>query len=228
MTADEEGIRLFAADPSMVCLVDLTLQPDLFNRFTAPDQQIEFAVNTETLKKKVQNARKGDTLTFRVTRERKHGTWKHTLHVAITNDGVTTTFQVPELESDTEHPSTSDLEFDGTAIVAVDKLTEALKCLSGSVRFRLEPWRLLLESNDTEDGTQVQIVNTSDHLHAVELSGDPAASVFAAEYLAPVTKLRHTVERVTLWLGTDFPMQVTAEHNTYQWRYVVAPRIEDH
>lgn len=228
VTISEDGLRFLAADAAMVAMIDLTLHPALFDRWQPPAKAVTFGLNADEFKDKVGEAKQGDELTLSVTEERVDGSVKPVLHITIYRDGIRTTMSLPSLALDEDdQPETDDLEFAGEALVALDPLRDAIKNLGDSIQFTLDEEGLTLTSADAEAGSRVAFPANSDHIHAINLNNGPVSSRYAQDYLDAIRKLKHTVDRVTVRFGTDFPLQVSVDQDRFHMVYTLAPRIEE-
>lgn len=227
---NEKGIRFRAADPSKVGMIDLVLEPDAFSNYQPPEKELYFQVNAEDLKDKVTEARKGDRLTFSVTHEQVQESREPVLHVSVRSDGVESTFSLPTTQVDEEdQPDTENLEFDGSAVVAMEKFTKAINRMDDSMQLTLTEDQLVLESSGDGESqsTRVTFPENSDHLHAVKLEDGRVRSLYSRDYLENIKQLKQVVKRATLSFSSDYPLRVEASNNWFQLEYTVAPRIEE-
>lgn len=223
VTINQDGVRLRATDPKMVGLIDLHLKPAFFTQYQAPKATHKFAIDTGDFKQRICEARKGDTVRLAVTDE--HET--RTVRVTVDDRGMTSTFTIPtnSLEDD-EIPETDDLEFTGRAVVAVGALKDAIDRMGTSAQLTLHDDRLVIESTTENGAASVEFLEGSDHLHAIHLDDGPITASYATDYLKHVIKLKNTVDRVHLRFGTDYPLRIEADRDTFAAAYTLAPRIE--
>jgi len=215
---DRKGVRFHATDPGMVALIDLRLKPDQFATFDAPSP-VEFGIDMDEVKRRVCEARKGDDVTLAVTDDTNPE-----MRVTVDDRGMKSTFTI---ESDTldsgDKPETDDLTFSGEAVVALDKLKDAVDRMGDSAEFTLREDQLVIES----DASRVALLEASDHIHGITLDDGPVTAIYSTDYLEHVMKLKNTVSRVRLRFGDDFPLRVKADRDRFSVAYTLAPRIEE-
>lgn len=224
VTINENGIRIRAADAALVGLIDLQLKPDFFTQYQTPhDTNHEFGIDVGELKKRICEARKGDAVRLTITNENR----ERQVRVSVDDRGMTSTFTIPTntLEED-ETPESDELEFAGSAVVAVGALKDAFNRMGDSTRLFLYRDRLVIESTSEEGAASVELVDGSDHIHAIHLDDDPISAMYATDHLQTVTRLNNTVGHVKLQFGTDYPIRVGADRNKFTVEYTLAPRIE--
>lgn len=222
---DTTGIKFKSADAALVALVDLQLKPELFNRFHAPEDAITFNIDVEELKDYITEANQGDDLTLAVTEEPDG----YQLHLSIWHDGVTTTFTLDTMDPDDEEAEefgTDELEYTRTARIALDQLVNAIDTMDTSIDLRLDREGLQIDSDTGDTRAAVEIPASSDYLHAVTAE-EPATSSFSVDYLASLKKLKRTIDRVYIAMGTDYPLRLETDQDRFRYRFYLAPRIEE-
>lgn len=221
-----DGVRFLTADPAMVGMMDVVLRPEMFGRFEYDDDQpTRFKIDVDELYGRVSEAKKGDRVTLSY-RHKGHG--EYAVDVKVWHDGITSTFTLDAGDADeSDVPSQEELEFTGSALVALPMFRAAIQKMGSSIELVLDEDQIVMQS-DTDDGTaRVRFPDGSDHLHAVNLADGGVRSLYAKDYLEMVKSLRKTVKRVQLQFGTDFPLKLSVDEDRFAWEYIVAPRIEE-
>lgn len=227
-TFSDTGIQTKAVDSSMVSMADLALRPEFFDYYQFNrDRHVEIGVNMGELKKKVGQARKGDTLTLFIKEKQGRGRHEPHLYVEVDNDGVVSTFELEHQDlSEEDKPDTSGLEFSGSVIVSLEKLKDAVDRIDEHARFRLRENQLTIV--DDGDFTKVSFPESSNHARNIQLEDGELKSNHSTDYLDTVSKLKHTVDELRVCMGNDFPIKFEAVQTlSFRFSYIVAPRIEE-
>lgn len=227
VSVGQDGVRFRTADRAMISLIDVVLKPAFFGGYEYNRQKPNlFLVDVGALKDRVSEAKKGDRLKL-IIREAT-GAATPVIDVKVWSDGITSTFTLPTSEADeVDVPSTEDLEFSGSALVAVPMFRAAIQKMGESTQFTLREDRFVMASDVDNQVARVRFPDGSDHLHAVRLSEGPVCSMYSTEYLEIVKGLKHTVQRLRLQFGTDHPLKLGTSNDRFELSFVLAPRIEE-
>lgn len=226
VTVSDDGMRLVAADPSMVGMVNLLLKPAMFEQWEPPADPVTFHLNVDTLKKRVCEARKGDTVGFAL-RPNPPGDAEYLFDVSISN-GVETRFAQPTLDLDEVDRPETDLEFSGAATVTADAFCDAVKRMNDTVAFTLRNDRLVMKSEgDDEHRAAVAFTDDTNAIRDIRVDDGAAKSLYSTDYVESVVRLKKAVNRFRVELGTDFPIRVTTDESRFKLAYIIAPRIEE-
>ena len=219
----EDGIRLVAADPAMVALVDLRLEEGSFETYEV-DEEDKIGLNLENLYSILRRANSDDSVTLEVDEEQAD------FH--ITMEGASTrNFSLPILNlSEDDIPSVDDLDqFTATVDMESSLFSDAIgdaMVVGDSVVFESDGDSLEIVAEGDQSTVDFRVDEESPGV--VEIDGADARSMFALEYLNKMSGAKSISENTRLRIGEDFPMRVefTAPENA-SLSFILAPRIEE-
>lgn len=217
----EDGIKLVAADPAMVALVDFKIQEDVFESYDL-DGEEKIGLNLENFYSILRRANSGDTITFETRDDSK-------FYIVMENSS-TREFSLPILNlSEDDIPTTDDLEYKVTAELETAVLESAVKdalVVGESVVFESSDSDITISSEGDQSDMDFNISGDADGV--LEFSGGDARSMFSLDYLNSMIKAKKLSDTVGLSLGDDFPMRLTFEvPDEATLNFVLAPRIEE-
>lgn len=221
-----DGVRFLTADPALVGMIDLVLKPGFFGRYRCDVEDRElFRVDAGVLKDRISEAKKGDRVNLVLRRTQRN---ERMLDVKVWSDGITSTFTLQTMDADaSDVPSTEELEFAGAAIVALPMFRAAVQKMGPSTQFTLREDRFVMASDVEEQVARVRFPDSSDHLHGVRLSDGPVCALYSTDYLDIVKGLQHTVKRLRVQFGTDYPLKLSTDNDRFAFAFILAPRIEE-
>ncbi|MDY6777445.1 MAG: proliferating cell nuclear antigen (pcna), partial [Candidatus Nanohaloarchaea archaeon] len=195
---NDDGIRLVAADPAMVALVEFMLEKEAFNSYDI-DETKEIGINLENLYSILRRADSSDTLTLELKDDSK-------LVVRIEN-GSTRTFSLPLLNIDQDDVSVDDLDFTVEADFKSATLSQGINdaaVVSDSVTINADSEAVVINAEGDNTDAEFRIEEGSDGM--MELDADEAVkSMFSLDYLKKIMKAEKLSDTVRVRMGDDFP-----------------------
>jgi proliferating cell nuclear antigen len=216
----EDGLKLVAADPALVGLVDFKIEKDVFETYEL-DEETKVGLNIENLYSILRRANSDDKITFEVDDSK--------FHIKMENSS-TRNFSLPILNlSEDDIPETDQLGFDFEAELEASVLEGAVKdsmVVSDAVT---------VSANDTElniraegDQSNADFTITADSEGVIMMNGEPVESMFSLDYLSKMIGAKKLSDNVTIKLGDDFPMRLEfVRPDEVNLSFVLAPRIEE-
>ncbi len=218
---DEEGLKLKAADPAMVSLVDFKLLKDSFESYEVEGEN-EIGLNLEKMYSIIRRVKSDDKLVFELKDE-------SSFVIKITN-GSTRTFSLPVLNIDEETPQTSQLDFNVEAEFNSSTLSRGVgdvSIIGESVTFEADEDAIILKSEGDNTDAEYKIEKGSEGLLELTAEGK-AKSMFSMDYLKKMIKAEKLSDTVKVSLGNDFPMRLDFEvPDKLELGFILAPRIEE-
>jgi len=218
----EDGVKLIAADPAMVALVDFKIEKDVFEDYEL-DEESKVGLNLENFYSILRRANSDDTITFEVKEDESK------FYIKMENSS-TRNFSLPILNlSEDDIPSTDQLDFSVTAELETSVLENAIKdamVVGDSVTVSADSSQIKIASEG--DQSNVDFTISGDSPGVMELSGEEAKSMFSLDYLNSMTGAKKLSSNVELKLGEDFPMRLNfTVPEQARLSFVLAPRIEE-
>lgn len=219
----QDGVRLVAADPAMVAMVDFELEPDAFETFEC-EEDTHIGVNIEDLYSIVRRAGSGETLVLELDEEERN------LDITMQN-GSERSFSIALLNLDEEDiPSTDDLEFSVSADLSTDVLSDAVgdaSVVGDAVTVSADPEAVQLVAEGDSSQVETTIRQGSQGLMDLEADGE-VRSMFSLDYLNKMMKAEKLTDSMHVRLGDDFPMRMEFQvPEKLQLSFILAPRIEE-
>lgn len=219
----DEGVKLVAADPAMVGLVDFRLEKDVFETYEIDEEQ-KVGLNIENFYSILRRANSGDTITLEVDEDSSK--FKITMENSSIRD-----FSLPILNlSEDDIPSVGDLDqFTFNAELDTSVLEGAIKdamVVSDAVTITADGSSLQISAEGDQSGVDFTVQEGAEGVH--EMSGSDARSMFSLDYLSKMIGAKKLSDIVTVKLGQDFPMRMEfIRPDEVELNFVLAPRIEE-
>lgn len=219
---EEDGIKLIAADPAMVALVDFKIEKDVFENYEL-DEGDKVGLNLENLYSILRRANSGDTITLELDEDESK------FHITMENSS-TRNFSLPILNlSEDDIPSTDQLDFSVTAELEASVLESAIKdalVVGDSVTVSATDEELKIVSEGDQSNVDFTISGESEGVMSLE--GSEASSMFSLDYLNSMIGAKSLSNVVEIRLGDDFPMRLNFDvPDEARLSFVLAPRIEE-
>ncbi|MFB6203461.1 MAG: proliferating cell nuclear antigen (pcna) [Candidatus Nanohaloarchaea archaeon] len=220
---EDDGIKLVAADPAMVALVDFRLEEEAFEEYEL-DEETKIGLNLENLYSILRRTKSDDTITFEVRDDDSK--------FYITMEGASTReFSLPILNlSEDDIPSTDDLDFSFEAELSTSIVEDAIKdamVVSDSVVVEADSDTITISSEGDQSNVEFNLSSDSDAVIEIEKDGH-GKSMFSLDYLSDMVGAKKLADTVAVKMGEDFPMRMEFEQpDRARLSFVLAPRIEE-
>lgn len=216
----QDGLKLTAADPAMVALVDFQLEKDAFETYEV-EEDTEAGVNLEKLYSILRRAKSSEKLVLELS--------DSSFILRIKNQS-TRTFSLPLLNIDEEVPSTDQLEFSVEADFKSSVLSNGIgdaSVVGDAVTISADGDAVTLQAEGNNSNVEFKIEKGSDGLLELESTGK-AHSMFSLDYLNKMIKAEKLSDTVKVRMGEDFPMRLDFEiPEKLRLGFILAPRIEE-
>lgn len=218
---NEDGIKLIAADPAMVGLVDFQILNEAFESYEIEDEK-EAGLNIEKLYSIIKRTKSSDTLKLELEDNK--------LNITIENSS-TRNFSLPVLDLDEEDiPTTQDLEFDAKADLKTSVLDKAIgdaSIVGETITLTADSDNLNIKSEGDSTDVEFNIEKGSEGL--LELTAEESIeSMFSIDYLNKMMKGKKLADSVTLNMGNEYPMRLDFKvPDKLELSFILAPRIEE-
>jgi len=217
---EEDGMKLIAADPALVGLVDFKIEEEVFNEFDLDEEEM-VGLNIENLYSILRRANADDTITFELEDSR--------FHITMENSS-TRNFSLPVLNlSEDDIPETDQLAFDFEAELEASVLEGAVKdamVVSDAVTVTANDAELNIKAEGDQSNAEFTITDGSEGV--ISMDGEPVKSMFSLDYLSKMIGAKKLADNVTIKLGDDFPMRMEfVRPDEVNLSFVLAPRIEE-
>lgn len=217
---EDDGMKLVAADPALVGLVDFKIFEEVFEEYELEDED-KIGLNIENLYSILRRANADDTITFEVEESR--------FHITMENSS-TRNFSLPILNlSEDDIPEVGGLDFDFEAELEASVLEGAIKdsmVVSDAVTISASDEELNIRAEGDQSNADFTITSGSEGV--IAMSGDPVKSMFSLDYLSKMIGAKKLSDNVTVKLGDDFPMRLEfVRPDELDLSFVLAPRIEE-
>ncbi|WP_414836941.1 proliferating cell nuclear antigen (pcna) [Candidatus Nanohalococcus occultus] len=218
---NEDGVKLVAADPAMVALVDFKIEKDVFESYDL-DEETNVGLNLENLYSILRRANSDDKIILETRGDSK-------FYITMESSSVRE-FSLPILNlSEDDMPSTDDLEYAVTAELETSVLESAVKdalVVGDSVVIESDNAGLRVKAEGDQSNVEFEIDGDAEGV--LEFSGGNARSMFSLDYLNDMTGAKKLSDTVKLSIGDDFPMRLEFEvPDEALLSFVLAPRIEE-
>ncbi len=219
---EEDGIKLVAADPAMVGLVDFKLQEEVFESFEL-DEETKVGLNLENFYSILRRANSDDIITLELKEDDSK------FHITMENSS-TRNFSLPILNlSEDDIPSTDQLDFSFEAELETQVLEGAIKdamVVSDAVTVSADGESLEISADGDQSNVNFKIKEGSEGV--LDMEGGDAKSMFSLDYLSKMIGAKKLNDNVTVKLGEDFPMRLEfVVPDEVDLSFVLAPRIEE-
>jgi len=213
---NEDGLSVQAVDPASVGMVDVSLPKEDFAQYEADGELL--GLNLVRFGEVVGMGNSGDTVALELNEETRK------LRVKI--GGLRYTLALIDPDSIHQEPTVPDLdnaEFD----VVGEEIQTAVKAaglVSDHMGLRHDHGSLEGFAEGDTDDVSVDM----DTVDGRDIPDDEEASLFSLDYLDAMAKGLPKDSDVTVELGDDYPVKMTAELAEYgEMTYLLAPRIEN-
>ena len=218
----EDGVKLIAADPAMVALVDFKLEEDVFEDYEL-EEETKVGLNLENFYSILRRANSDDTITLSVQEEGSQ------FEIKMENSS-TRNFSLPILNlSEDDIPSTDNLDFNVTAELETRVLENAIKdalVVGDSVTVSSNGSHLKIAAEGDQSNVDFTIEEGSEGI--MEIEGTEASSMFSLDYLNSMVGAKKISDVMELRLGDDSPARLNFEvPEKARLSFVLAPRIEE-
>ena len=218
----EDGVKLIAADPAMVALVDFQIEKDVFENYELEGDE-KIGLNLENLYSILRRANSDDTITFEVGEDDSQ-------FKIIMENSSTRNFSLPILNlSEDDIPSTDQLEFTVDVDMETKVLEDAIKdalVVGDSVTVSSDGDSLSIAAEGDQSNVNFEISGDAEGI--LELEGTNASSMFSLDYLNSMAGAKKLSDTVQIRLGEDFPMRLNFDvPEKARLSFVLAPRIEE-
>ncbi len=218
----DDGIKLVAADPAMVALVDFKLEADVFDEYEL-EEETKVGLNLENLYSILRRANSSDRIVLEMEEDDSK------FYITIENSS-TRNFSLPILNlSEDDIPSTEDLEYSFSAELEASVIESAVKdalVVGDSVVIESDNSGISISSEGDQSNVDFQIDKDAEGV--LDFDGSESRSMFSLDYLNNMIGAKSLSETVTVSIGDDFPMRLDFEvPDKAMLSFVLAPRIEE-
>ena len=214
----KDGISVRAVDPANVAMVAFDLNAKAFETFEASDSEI--GVDLVRLMDILGMASKDDKIELNLNEE--------TRKLEIRTGGLAYTLSLLDPTSIRKEPKVPNLELPAKITLNGTELKRAVKAaekVSDHMALGVKDKTFFVEAEGDLDKVRLEIPQSS--LVSLQATGD-VRSLFSLDYLNDLSKSLGKAERVSIDLGTDYPVKFTFNiaGGNGTVTYLLAPRIE--
>jgi proliferating cell nuclear antigen len=214
----KDGISVRAVDPANVAMVAFDLNAKAFETFEATDSEI--GVDLVRLMDILGMASKDDKIELNLNEE--------TRKLEIRTGGLAYTLSLLDPTSIRKEPKVPNLELPAKIVLNGTELKRAVKAaekVSDHMALGVKDKTFFVEAEGDLDKVRLEIPQSS--LISLQATGD-VRSLFSLDYLNDLSKSLGKAERVSIDLGTDYPVKFTFNiaGGNGTVTYLLAPRIE--
>lgn len=168
-------------------------------------------------KSAISKANKSDRLGLEIVRDESGN---HSIRVLIDDveEDVIESVHVSEPKSRHEQ-----MELAQTVCISRGGLVSAVELFDQCFEIKGDSSSFTLSKN----GVMAEFDFEESDAELVEDSGTPHSSLFKTDYFKPLSKLKHTVDAVSVSFDTDYPCTLEAGHSGVEASVLIAPRIEE-
>ena len=212
-----DGLSLRAVDPAHVAMLDLSLQKKAFEEFKA--KECELGIDIDKLKDVLKLAGPGDIL------DMEHDEEKNRLVLDVGN--ITRRMALVDTAGMSD-PKVPNLTLPAKLVVASNELRRGLRAaeaVSDHVALIASSDSFEMVSEGDTDSVNLKLPKAL--LKELDCK-ESQKSLFSLDYFSTMVKAIGTSSEVTLFLGTDYPINLEfdiADGNGHV-KYLLAPRIE--
>ena len=219
---EEQRLRLVAADPAMVALVDFRMGANAFSQYEAEEQKI--GLNLENFYSILRRANSDDQITIEA--DESEASFNIIMEGASRRE-----FSLPILNlSEDDIPNVDDLD-DFTSDVVMDSsmFSDAIgdaQVVGDSVTLTSDGNHLTVVAKGDQSEAEFEVDESSTGV--IEISGQDSESMFALDYLSKMSGAKSLSDNVTLRIGREFPLRLEyGGDNDLELDFILAPRIEE-
>ncbi len=214
----KDGISVRAVDPANVAMVAFDLNAKAFEIFEASDSEI--GVDLIRLMDILGMTSKDDKIELNLNEE--------TRKLEIRTGGLAYTLSLLDPTSIRKEPKVPNLELPAKIVLNGAELKRAVKAaekVSDHMALGVKDKTFFVEAEGDLDKVRLDIPQSS--LVSLQSTGD-VRSLFSLDYLNDLSKSLGKAERVSIDLGTDYPVKLTFNiaAGNGSVTYLLAPRIE--
>ncbi len=214
----KDGISVRAVDPANVAMVAFDLNAKAFETFEASDSEI--GIDLVRLMDILGMTSKDDKIELNLNEE--------TRKLDIRTGGLAYTLSLLDPGSIRKEPKVPNLELPAKIVLNGAELKRAVKAaekVSDHMALGVKDKTFFVEAEGDLDKVRLDIPQSS--LVSLQATGD-VRSLFSLDYLNDLSKSLGKAERVTIDLGTDYPVKFTFNiaGGNGTVTYLLAPRIE--
>lgn len=253
---EEDGVRLLAADPAMVALIDLKLEPGYFSEEYNVEEEEKAGVNLHGFYKAIRKANKGEELTIEYgNRDINQTTWgmesivssdleeSKGFNVEVhSDDGFWTKKSLPYLNlREDDVPTVGQLDWENKVEIKGDNVKKALnlfKSSADSVVIAVTEDGFYMEALTDQDSDQGTFESGFEQESVNFLEGPVESStMLSMDYLEKLFggRMEKMADKVTIHQASDsadnnaggYPVKFSVEGEDFKFETIIAPRIED-
>jgi len=220
-TADENGLRLTALDPSHVAMVDFKYPREAFEEYVC-DEELKIGMNLLEFLKFLKRVEGGERVTL------TYDKGKGKLEMTCERGGRVRSFIIPTIEVVEEETPSPKVFFKASAKMLTKSVEGAIKdasLVSDHVRFEVSEGQLKMKAVGDLGTVEVVWKEGSDELLELDAEEDVHAT-FSLSFLRDIFKAAgKTSEIVVLELSTDMPIKLDFAIPEGRLIYYLAPCI---
>ncbi len=221
LTLTKDGVRLRALDPSRTAMVDLYMPRTVFDEYPDVEQDVNIGLNFGEVKKILQRAGKGSSVTFEVE--------ENSLKIRMVGK-VTRTVKLPLLDVPVEQLPTPKVVFTVTAKLASDAFRQAIKdieVIADAAKFEGKEDGLYIRAVSDKGEAEVKFERGGEVMFEYD-NKENATATYSIDYLSDISGRAYQIsDIVTIEFATQKPISLTFEiAGGGTLTYFVAPRIE--
>jgi proliferating cell nuclear antigen len=215
-----QGIELLAADRAKVAAIDFKLPKDAFEEYKC-EKEIGVGLNLANLQAILKRTVNADELEIKLNEK------ENKLEFIAKGKSIRS-FSIPILDlSEEELPPIDKLQFSAKAEVDIDIVKQGIddaNTIADSVVLQTtkNEFKMLAEG----DSSRVELKIDKEIDSSLEVEGEARAR-YPIDYLKKIMKAASLVDRVTIRLGTDYPMKIEFPSEKVYLAMVLAPRVEE-
>jgi len=213
-----DGMRTRAVDPAHVAMIDIELEPSVFEEFKGDGAEV--ALDVDKLKDVFSLVKSDRTVTL------VYDDKKNILEIRMENMKRRMSLLDPATLTD---PNVPNLSPSAKVVVPVEQILQGLKAsesVSDHIIFRATPEDFTLEAKGDTDNVELRLPKSQ--LGELDCK-EEARSLFSVSYLIGIVKTISSAEEMTIYLGTNYPakLEFSIAKGNGKARYLLAPRIEN-
>lgn len=230
---EEDGLHMLAADPAMVGLIDLKIKDEYFDTYEVEEGQ-KIGINLKELYNFVKTVNNEETLGIKYGEGERQNYWELSND---TGEGLVMKKGLTELNlSEDDIPSISQLSYINEFQMEADQLKRVITLLkkqADGVRWVSHEDGLTMKAptgDKDHEQFDVEWSKGDQVLYGDEGFEKENRSMFSLDYLETQftgRRIANLTDKVTFWMGDDFPLKFGFENENFSYHVVLAPRIEE-
>lgn len=230
---EEDGLRMVAADPAMVGLIDMKIKKHYFDEFEVEEGQ-KIGVSLKQMNKFIKSVNNDETLSI------KYGEGESQEYWELSNDtgeGLVIKKGLTELKlSEDDIPEINELVFDNEFQMNADKLKRVITLLkdqTDAVTWISHEEGLTMKASTGKEDEQEYGIEWSEGeqvLYGEDGFKVETKSMFSIDYLITQftgRRIANLTDKIRFQMGNDFPLKFGFENENFSYEVVLAPRIEE-